>query len=129
MKQNIKNAKKWFKVHKKEILVVTITVIAGGVSIKLLKDAYKSVPKATELNIPGKPYVKLDLPEGLIGMVEEISAPDGEKRYKDLWVGTVKLPDLGKLGEELMKLDAYDENSCISGGVVGLLKNIECDEL
>lgn len=123
MNQKIENSKNWMKEHKKELLIGTLIVVTGGVSVKLLKDVLKATPKA-EVSTLLPTYVKMDIPEGLTGMLEEISAPRGETRYKDLWIDELALSDLGKFGEELMKLDYFDENSYICGVV-----SANCKEL
>lgn len=127
MKQKLEKAKNWAKEHKTELIIGTITVVSGGIAIKLIGDTYKTPPKFADLvDLPTK-YVKMDIPEELVGLVDEISAPSTEKLYKDLWIGNVMLTDMGEFGEKLMKLDGYGEDSCINGGVVGLV--MDCNEL
>lgn len=128
MKQKLEKAKNWAKEHKTEILVGTVTVIAGGVSIKLIKDVCRTEPKVDGLKDHLLPkLVKMDIPEELTGMVDEISHTEGQKIYEDLWLGNIMLTELGEFGEKLMKLDGYGEDSCINGGVVGLVR--DCNEL
>lgn len=128
MKQKLEKAKNWAKEHKKELIIGTITVVSGGVAIKLIGDVCKTTPKVDGLKDHLLPkLVKMDIPEELVGLVDEISAPSTEKLYKDLWIGNVMLTDMGEFGEKLMKLDGYGEDSCINGGVVGLV--MDCNEL
>lgn len=119
----IENMKNWMKEHKKEIAIGVGTVVVGGVVCVLgikFKKSGKGLVDIVEL-LPDRPkYNKLELTEELTEMVEEISGPENEA-WKDLWIGTVSLKDLGKFGEDIMKL-GYSENDVINGGVTNLLR-------
>lgn len=122
----IENMKNWMKEHKKEIAIGIGTVAVGGVLCVLGVKYVKSGKNMTEIleSLPDESkYNKLELTEGLTGMVDEISGPENEA-WKDLWLGIVPLKDLGKLGEELINL-GYSETDEIRGGVVALVDTIK----
>ena len=123
----VENAKKWMKEHKQEIAIGGIFIVTSCISFVLASKIGIDKKKVTEAvkSVTDKDHwTKLELTDGLSGMVDEISGPT-ESKWKDLWLGEIRLRDLGKLGEELMKLDGYSEDSIIAGGVTALLHNVD----
>ena len=123
----IENMKNWMKEHKKEIAIGGIFIATSCIGFIIASKIGIDKKKVTEAvkSVTDKEYwTKLELTDGLTGMVDEISGPT-ESKWKDLWLGVIPLKDLGKLGEELMKIEGYSEDSIITGGVTALLHNVE----
>lgn len=129
MKEKLEKAKTFVKEHKKEILIGTGLVIAGGVIFVVTKKK----PKFEELNdfdwdklqsIPDLRLKKLEVPETLLQKgVTEVSSQNPDKWFY-IWTDGVPLSELGNVGKELC--DAYDwKPDQLIGGVVSIGVNEE----
>lgn len=126
MKEKLEKAKIFVKEHKKEILIGTGLVIAGGVIFVVTKKK----PKFEDFDwdklpsIPDPKLKKLEVPETLLQKgVTEVSSHNPDKWF-DIWTDGVPLSELGNVGKELC--DAYDwKPDQLIGGVVSIGVNEE----
>lgn len=128
MKEKFEKVKTFVKEHKKEILIGTGLVIAGGVIFIVTKKK----PKFDDfdwdwdklLSTPDMKLKKLEVPETLLQKgVTEVSSHNPDKWF-DIWTDGVPLSELGNVGKELC--DAYNwKPDQLIGGVVSIGVNEE----
>lgn len=122
LKEQFEKAKGFVKDHKTEIAICVGTVVGGAVVWKIMKDVTVgsgSVVKELKIEIPK--YVKENIPNGLEGIVTDISHPESVTDWTDVWIENAKLSDLGEFGQKLSELEGFDMDSYV-GGVVSLSK-------
>lgn len=128
VKENFRKVKDFVGAHRKDIALGAVIIVSGVAvyklsTIKLLK--FEGIDGIMPMKCKKVKEIKIDIPESLTTMVEEISGPDTGEWF-NFWLGTVKLSDLGKLGEELCKIDGFGPDSVINGGVNMLFPDAEC---
>ena len=130
MKEKLEKAKTFVKEHKKEILIGTGLVIAGGVIFVVTKKK----PKLEDMknfdwdklpSIPDPKLKKLEVPETLLQKgVTEVSSQNPDKWF-DIWTDGVPLSELGNFGKELSDTYDWKPNQLIRGVVaIGLNEEV-----
>lgn len=122
LKEQFEKAKGFVKDHKKGIAICVGTVIGGVVVWKIVKSipvGNGSCVKEFKIELPK--YVKEKIPNGLEGIVSDISHPESVTDWTDVWIENAKLSDFGEFGQKLSELEGFNMDSYI-GGVVALSK-------
>lgn len=120
LKEKIEQAKVFVKEHKKEI-VAGLCIAAGGT---VLYKICKSEPKFEAINtlIEASSNIKdLDIPKLDVGTIDDL--------WSDNWgtnliLNDVTVADLGKVGNEFLKIDGVTNDTVVTA-VVGLLTKVE----
>lgn len=112
--------KDYIKNHKKEIVIGAISVVGIGVmtaiGVKSLKTVKTIVPDVA------KSIDDIDVPDTWsVGTVTQLWK---ENTWTNAIINDITIADLGKLGEELQKIDGVKSNTEVSA-MFGLLKTVE----
>lgn len=122
LREKYEKVKEFVVDHKIEIAVGLCVAVGGGV---VLNKIMKSTPK---INGAEKVIVKmgdvridknLPIPEVAVGTIDELWV---DQWGKNLILNDVTVADLGKIGEEFLKIDGVTNETEVSA-VIGLLDN------
>ena len=119
LKEKIEQVKVFVADHKKEIAIGLCVAVGGTVLYKVVKVK----PKIE--NVTGTMFCNVDkyleIPKLDVGTITELWEEDG---YKNLFLNDITVADMGKIGEELLKIDGVTNKTCVTA-VVGLLDEVE----
>ena len=121
LKEKMTKVKDFVVDHKKEIAIGLGVIVGGVVVYKIVKH----VPKAdlvTNVEWSGmtEEIVDLDIPKLEVGTIDEL--------WKDQWgksliLNDVTVGDLGKVGEEFLKIDGVTKDTVVTA-TMGLLDEL-----
>jgi hypothetical protein len=123
LKEKLAQVKAFAKDHKKEIAIGIGVLVGGTVVYKIVK----SSPKVIDIceTIDKSNVIKdLEIPKTELGTINELWQ-DGFG--KNLILNDVTVGDLGKVGEEFLKIDGVTNETVVTA-VVGLLDEVEVTE-
>lgn len=116
MKEKLEKAKTFVKEHKKEILIGTGLVIAGGVIFVVTKKKPK-FEGARRVIKTSMEYTDLEKPELNIGRIDELWKDECGKMAI---VNDFTVADMGSIGQEFLKIDGVTNDTEVSV-IMGLL--------
>lgn len=120
LKEKMTQVKTFVVEHKKEITIGVACVVGGVIGYKIVK----SIPKVDEISEAlsrSKVIKDLDIPEMEVGKIDELWV-DGFG--KNLILNDCTVGDLGKIGDEFLKIEGVTKDTCVTA-VVGLLDKVE----
>lgn len=118
LKEKMKQVKTFVADHKKEIAICVGVVVGGVVVYKIVKKVPKqqTLDKAVDKsfgNFLGFIACKdLDIPKTDIGTIDELWQ---EGDFKNLIFNDITVADMGKIGEEFLKIDGVTKETVVSG--------------
>lgn len=122
LKEKFEKVKNFVVDHKKEIAIGVGVVVGGVVIYKIVKHLPKN-DLVTDINWNDmtEEIVDLEIPKLEVGTIDEL--------WKDQWgksliLNDVTVGDMGKLGEELLKIDGITKETVVTASM-GLLDKVE----
>lgn len=122
LKEKMTKVKNFVVDHKKEIAIGVGVIVGGVVFYKIARKLSTNDP-LTNIEWSGKAedIVILDAPKLEIGTIDELWS-DGWG--KSLIINDITVGDLGKVGEEFLKIDGITKDTVVTA-TMGLLDNVE----
>lgn len=122
LKEKMNKVKNFVVDHKKGIAIGVGVVVGGAVIYKIVKHLPKNdlVTDIDWTDMTGE-IVDLEIPKLEVGTIDEL--------WKDQWgksliLNDVTVGDMGKLGEELLKIDGITKETVVTASM-GLLDKVE----
>lgn len=124
LKEKVKQVKDFVAEHKKEIAVGLCVTVGGVIIYKITKKEPKldTIIKSNERGtIIGEITKQLEAPVLDVGTIDDMWV---DKFGTTLILNDITVNDLGKVGEEFLKIDGINKDTCVTA-VVGLLDKVE----
>ena len=122
LKEKMTKVKDFVLDHKKEIAIGVGVIVGGIVVYKIVKH----VPKAdivTDVNWSDmtEEIVDLEIPKLEVGTIDELWA---DQWGKSLILNDITVGDMGKIGEEFLKIDGVTKDTVVTA-TMGLLDKVD----
>lgn len=124
LKEKFEQAKDFVVDHKKEIAIVALTAVGGVIVWKIVKKipsvetpVDKIIVEAAESSFTGY----LPKPDLALGVVNDLWV---DQFGKNLILNEFTVADMGKIGEELLKIDGITKETEVTA-MLGLLDKVE----
>ena len=120
MKERLEKVKKFVSDHKKELAIGAGTVVGGVVIYKITKKApkFETIKQVSHI---GTKIKELDIPKLDLGTIDDLWV---DEFGTNLILNDVTVADLGKVGEEFLKIDGITNKTTVTA-IVGLLDSVE----
>lgn len=124
LKEKFERDKEFVVEHKKEIAIVALTAVGGAVVWKVVKSV-PSIETPVDKIIVGAAESTvteyLPRPDLAVGVVDDLWV---DQWGKNLILNEFTVADMGKIGEELLKIDGITKETEVTA-VLGLLDKVE----
>ena len=122
LKEKMTKVKNFVVDHKKEIAIGVGVIVGGVVVYKIVKH----IPKAdlvTDVDWSGmtEEIVDLEIPKLEVGTIDELWS---DQWGKSLILNDITVGDMGKIGEEFLKIDGVTKDTVVTA-TMGLLDKVE----
>ena len=124
LKEKFEQAKEFVVEHKKEIAIVALTAVGGAVVWKVVKSVPSIETPVDKIIIEAaesKVTEYLPRPDLAVGVVDDLWV---DQFGKGLILNEFSVGDMGKIGEELLKIDGITKETEVTA-VLGLLDSVE----
>ena len=118
LKEKMKQVKEFVVEHKKEIAIGVLVVVGGVTVYKIVKSTSKIT--TIDLDSINYEYKDLEIPKLDVGVIDDLWE---DNWGKSLILNDCTVADMGKLGEEFLKIDGITKDTVVTA-TVGLLNKV-----
>lgn len=129
MNAKMKKAKGFVKEHKKELAIAAVTVVGGAIVFAITRKQSETIKKDMDriheaFTSTINEWRDLDKSVIELGTIESL---DTNGEWIDAIVNDISVSDLGKLGEELVKLEGVNSETGVSAMISVLTNDVKVE--